>query len=504
MNVHVLDADLFFRTSMPIADQQRLLVLPPSKGLNPGDTVFLRNADGELTWVADVLFTGQHEGPDAWGNHNPTYEKYAILGWIARIHPGVLPPGKSKLQANWVLLNKKTIQTTLPWWEDHVLVYHSTMRLAEGILSQRDIKKAAEAGCILQHPSGHWVIPHGEARKRLLIQVLNRPLICGLCGGIIPTLEEATQDHIIPVSQGGPDSLVNVQLAHRECNEAKGNALPEQYPPYFAEPVPGAAITADGRLRRKTRTRRGTTQPTSPHEKRRKHAETVPVPLVAQTLTVPSAGPPPLPLTPSPLNSLGMPDGTMGSPPDRESKGQTQPKEAKGAKEIKEGKDGVVDEAWLSEVQRCGWAALVSRAMEQGWASKTAALRTIQQLRSRQAAKAREEGIPIAEETGPSGHFRLLAWKDQTVLEEELDGKTTYYLVRMLDSITPQVYTWYVSRFGRMAPMAVAMALLNIWNQGSLGADGRIAAPRGNQVITLRIEDDRVVECSLEDNTLVA
>ena len=122
-----------------------------------------------------------------------------------------------------------------------MLIYHSTLRLIEGLLSPEDAQKALELGYLNRHPSGHWVIPHGEARKRILVHVLGTELVCGLCGGPIAALEEATQDHIIPISQGGPDALANVQLAHRACNELKGNALPEQYPPFFPRPGDEAA-----------------------------------------------------------------------------------------------------------------------------------------------------------------------------------------------------------------------------------------------------------------------
>ena len=41
----------------------------------------------------------------------------------------------------------------------------------------------------------------------------------------IATLEEATLDHIIPRYHGGHTTKDNVQLAHKACNEKKGNSL---------------------------------------------------------------------------------------------------------------------------------------------------------------------------------------------------------------------------------------------------------------------------------------
>lgn len=80
-----------------MADQQRVLLVPPNKGLHVGDTVFLRNAEGELTWVADVLAVGEIDGPEAWNSEeSPPRQRHALLGYLARIHPGVLPRGTSR------------------------------------------------------------------------------------------------------------------------------------------------------------------------------------------------------------------------------------------------------------------------------------------------------------------------------------------------------------------------------------------------------------------------
>lgn len=52
--------------------------------------------------------------------------------------------------------------------------------------------------------------------------------LCQLCRHLVdPELshthrDSASLDHIIPLIRGGPHTRVNVQLAHRHCNEAKG------------------------------------------------------------------------------------------------------------------------------------------------------------------------------------------------------------------------------------------------------------------------------------------
>lgn len=473
LNVYVIEEGLFFRTSMPIADQQRLLLIPRGKSLAAGDRVFLRDAEGHLNWVADVLFVGDTEGPEAWSGAQDAHTRFAIFGWLARIHPGVLPEGRVRFQSNWVLLNRRTLPAALPWWENGVLVYHSTLRLVEGVLTAGEVEKGEAIGCIVRHPSGHWCIPHGEARKRFLIKVRNEPLVCRLCGSPIPSAEEATQDHIIPVSQGGPDTLSNVQLAHRICNEAKGNALPEQYPAFFAPPS-DVEVETKGRARGRRRSRG-----------------------VVVAAVVRPAAPAVLPEPAAPASGNGkvaVPAG--GAVP--AAAGGAAGAAAEGSAEREDGA------AWLAEIQQCGWQELMARAGEQGWAARTAELRTLQQIRRGRIAAALAEGRPIAEATGPKGRFRLLEWNGQTVLVEEHGNRQTLHQVRMMDALTPEVYVWYLSRFGRAAPLTVAMALMALFNQGTPDGQGRIVAWRGDQPICLRIENDRVTECGPPDDTQVA
>lgn len=57
---------------------------------------------------------------------------------------------------------------------------------------------------------------------------------CALCHQDIdytlPHLDpgEFVVDHIIPLARGGANELANCQPAHRACNEAKGDKLPEE------------------------------------------------------------------------------------------------------------------------------------------------------------------------------------------------------------------------------------------------------------------------------------
>jgi len=48
--------------------------------------------------------------------------------------------------------------------------------------------------------------------------------ICWLCEDYVDLeFDEPTRDHVIPHAQGGSDHPSNLKLAHRECNEVRGN-----------------------------------------------------------------------------------------------------------------------------------------------------------------------------------------------------------------------------------------------------------------------------------------
>ena len=64
-----------------------------------------------------------------------------------------------------------------------------------------------------------------EQRKMIYEKADGR---CQLCGRKIE-FEYATLDHVIPLSQGGIDSLDNIQLACESCNRQKASYLPDQF-----------------------------------------------------------------------------------------------------------------------------------------------------------------------------------------------------------------------------------------------------------------------------------
>ena len=60
-----------------------------------------------------------------------------------------------------------------------------------------------------------------EAGDRALIYERDRG-VCGICGKVV-TREDASVDHIVPLSKGGEHSYANTRLAHTRCNIARGN-----------------------------------------------------------------------------------------------------------------------------------------------------------------------------------------------------------------------------------------------------------------------------------------
>jgi 5-methylcytosine-specific restriction endonuclease McrA len=74
---------------------------------------------------------------------------------------------------------------------------------------------------------------NGAKRRAIRQWVLSTQDICGICGQPVdktlktPHPMSPEVDEIIPISKGGsPYERSNVQLAHRICNQRKGNKMP--------------------------------------------------------------------------------------------------------------------------------------------------------------------------------------------------------------------------------------------------------------------------------------
>ncbi len=49
---------------------------------------------------------------------------------------------------------------------------------------------------------------------------------CGICHERIETRDQASLDHVIPLSHGGTETRMNIRLTHTWCNNKRGNQLP--------------------------------------------------------------------------------------------------------------------------------------------------------------------------------------------------------------------------------------------------------------------------------------
>ena len=58
--------------------------------------------------------------------------------------------------------------------------------------------------------------------KKYRVRLYRKSNLCSLCHKPM-TFDEASVDHIIPISRGGMNNPNNYQLSHKRCNNDKGN-----------------------------------------------------------------------------------------------------------------------------------------------------------------------------------------------------------------------------------------------------------------------------------------
>lgn len=95
---------------------------------------------------------------------------------------------------------------------------------------QRSLAYARGAGKTAKQArdSARFALSRGapEAERFTLDEIFKRDGgWCYLCEQDVDR-KDATMDHVIPVTKGGPHTRANVKLAHRSCNTRKGNRLP--------------------------------------------------------------------------------------------------------------------------------------------------------------------------------------------------------------------------------------------------------------------------------------
>lgn len=82
--------------------------------------------------------------------------------------------------------------------------------------------------------------PQYEANRKIILATQD---ICAICGKPVdktlksPHPMSATIDHIVPIAKGGhPSDITNLQLAHRQCNRAKGTQINPDIPKEEIDP----------------------------------------------------------------------------------------------------------------------------------------------------------------------------------------------------------------------------------------------------------------------------
>ena len=76
----------------------------------------------------------------------------------------------------------------------------------------------------------NMVTKTSRAKTKMKLQLVwDRGKRCAICGRKIKDLDDLTIDHIIPLAKGGKNTIENYQLAHKKCNELKGQFMPEEF-----------------------------------------------------------------------------------------------------------------------------------------------------------------------------------------------------------------------------------------------------------------------------------
>jgi len=80
-----------------------------------------------------------------------------------------------------------------------------------------------------EHVPAARILFHKHEKSLIVYQLLQRDGdICYLCGLKMPH-GDMTIDHVVPLSKGGLDAMINYKLTHELCNVEKGNMTEADY-----------------------------------------------------------------------------------------------------------------------------------------------------------------------------------------------------------------------------------------------------------------------------------
>ncbi len=74
------------------------------------------------------------------------------------------------------------------------------------------------------------VISASPGSRKFLRKILlthRQGLVCNRCDSIVYSIDDLTEDHILPQARGGQSKLINLQLLCLKCNEEKGSSEPD-------------------------------------------------------------------------------------------------------------------------------------------------------------------------------------------------------------------------------------------------------------------------------------
>ena len=66
----------------------------------------------------------------------------------------------------------------------------------------------------------------GSKHTRKVLLAFKQGLVCDICDQEVDSLDDLTEDHILPRTFGGESTLMNLRLTHWSCNDNKGDKLP--------------------------------------------------------------------------------------------------------------------------------------------------------------------------------------------------------------------------------------------------------------------------------------
>lgn len=176
---------------------------------------YLRNRERIL--VAQSAYNARPEVADRTLAYNREYQQKN--GEIVRVQraeyrernrEAINEKNRESYRANKAVAAKKAASSYLRHRES-VIARNRRWRAAnpDKVFAKNARRRAAKAGAMVEKINPMWIYWRDKAT-------------CALCSKSVQRAD-ASLDHIVPLSLGGPHMEWNVQLAHLSCNSRKGN-----------------------------------------------------------------------------------------------------------------------------------------------------------------------------------------------------------------------------------------------------------------------------------------